>query len=206
MATLTLYHAVPSRGQVTRWMMEELGEPYEVHVLDLMKGEQKKPEYLAINPMGKVPALKHGDVIVTEVPAICAYVADEFPDAKLNVPIGDPRRGEYLKWLFFAPGVVEPAVSDRAFPRKEPPRPGAIGYGDFDTAMNVLAAAVGKAKPYLLGAHFTAADVVIGSQLRWGMMFNLIPERSEFTTYVAVLNERQAAKRAQAKDAELNKQ
>lgn len=204
MAELTLYHAIPSRGAITRWMMEELGEPYDLHLLDLSKGEQKKPDYLAINPMGKVPALRHGDTVVTEVAAICAYVADEFPEKKLNVPVGDPRRGAYLKWLFFAPGVIEPAVSDRAFPRKEPPRPSAIGYGDFDTTMTVLSQAVSNARPYLLGEHFTAADVVIGSQLQWGMMFNLIPERPEFKTYVAVLNERQAAKRAQAKDAELS--
>ncbi|HEX5033312.1 MAG TPA: glutathione S-transferase, partial [bacterium] len=122
MAKLTLYHAAPSRSSIVRWMLEELGEPYELHVLSLAKGEQRQPSHLAVNPMGKVPALRHGDVVVTEAAAICTYLADEFPDAGLNIPIGDPRRGPYLKWLFFAPGCIEPAMTDRAFPRAEQPR------------------------------------------------------------------------------------
>ena len=119
MADLTLYHAAPSRSSVVRWMLEELGQPYDVHLLKLANGDQAKPDYLAINPMGKVPALKHGDAVVTEVAAICTYLADEFPHARLNIPVGDPRRGAYLKWLFFSPSCIEPAVTDRAFPRKE---------------------------------------------------------------------------------------
>jgi glutathione S-transferase len=103
MAKLTLYHASPSRSSIVRWMLEEIGEPYDIHLLRLMEGDQQKPDYLAINPMGKVPALKHGDVVITEAAAICTYLADEFPQARLNVPIGDPRRGLYLKWLFFGP-------------------------------------------------------------------------------------------------------
>jgi glutathione S-transferase len=197
---LTLYHAIPSRSSITRWMLEELGEPYDVHPLNLQAGDHMKPGYLAINPMGKVPALDHDGVIVTESAAICTYLADAFPKAGLNVPVGDKRRGPYLKWLFFGPSCVEPAVTDRAFPRKEEARRGALGYGDYDTVMNVLAKAV-SAGPYLLGGQFTAADVVIGSGLRWGMMFKLIPERPEFTAYVGRLNERPALKRAQEKDA-----
>jgi glutathione S-transferase len=197
---LTLYHAIPSRSSVTRWMLEELGEPYDVHALNLQAGDNMKPGYLAVNPMGKVPALDHDGVIVTESAAICTYLADAFPKAGLNVPVGDKRRGPYLKWLFFGPSCVEPAVADRAFPRKEEARRGALGYGDYDTVVNVLAKAVG-AGPYLLGRQFTAADVVIGSGLRWGMMFKLIPERTEFTAYVGRLNERPALKRAQEKDA-----
>jgi len=119
MAKLTLYHAAPSRSQVVRWMLEELGEPYDIHLLSLAKGAQSKPDYLAINPMGKVPALKHGDAIITEVAAICTYLADEFPHARLNIPVGDPRRGPYLKWLFFSPSCIEAAVLDKASPRKE---------------------------------------------------------------------------------------
>jgi glutathione S-transferase len=119
MAKLTLYHAAPSRSSITRWMLEEIGEPYDIHLLSLTKGENRAPDYLAINPMGKVPALKHGDVVITEAAAICAYLADEFPRAKLNVPVGDPRRGVYLKWLFFGPSCIEPAMMDRAFPRRE---------------------------------------------------------------------------------------
>ena len=124
--------------------------------------------------MGKVPALKHGDTVITEVAAICTYLADEFPQKKLNVPVGTPRRGVYLKWLFFGPGCIEPAVIDRAAPRKEEARRGMLSYGDFDTTMNVVAKAVAQG-PWLMGEQFTAADVVIGSNIRWGMMFKLDP-------------------------------
>jgi glutathione S-transferase len=201
---LTLYHAVPSRSAITRWMLEEVGEPYELHLLDLKAGDQRKPDYLRVNPIGKVPALRHGDAVITESAAICAYLADEFPRAALNVPVGEPRRGAYLKWLFFGPSCVEPAMTDRAFPRQEAPNPASLGYGDFDRVMDVLAQAVG-AGPLLMGEQFTAADVVIGSTLRFGMQFKLIPERSEFTAYTARLAERPALQRAQAKDNELMK-
>lgn len=205
MPQLTLFHATPSRSSIALWMLEETGEPYEIKILDLAKGDQQKPDYLAINPMGKVPALKHGDAVVTESAAICTYLADAFPRAKLNVPVGDPRRGAYLKWLFFAPGVIEPAVTDRAFPRKEEPRRGTLGYGDFDTVMNVLCQAVTPG-PFLMGEQFTAADVVIGANIRWGMMFKLIPQRKELSDYVARFQDRPAVKRAEAKDAALKQQ
>jgi glutathione S-transferase len=202
MADLTLYHASPSRSSIVLWMLEEVGEPYDVKLLSLGQGDQQKPDYLAINPMGKVPALKHRDTVITESAAICTYLADEFPKAKLNVPVGTPRRGVYLKWLFFGPGCLEAAVMDRAAPRKEEPRRGMLGYGDFDTAMNVVAKAVEKG-PWLMGEQFTAADVVIGAQIRWGTMFKMIPERPEFTAYAARIAARPAAKRAEAKDKEL---
>jgi len=201
MAKLTLYHASPSRSSIVLWMLEELGEPYDLHLLSLSNGEQLKPDYLAINPMGKVPALKHGDTVITEVAAICTYLADEFPNAKLSIPIGTPRRGLYLKWLFFA-ACFESAVIDRAAPRKEEPRRAMLGYGDFDTTMNVAAKAVEKG-PFLMGDQFTAADVVIGSNIRWGTMFKLVPERPEFAAYAARLAARPAAQRAEAKDKEL---
>jgi len=202
MATLTLYHAAPSRSSVTLWMLEELGHPYDLKLINLQAGENLKPDYLAINPMGKVPALKHGDTIITELAAICTYLADEFPAAKLNVPAGTPRRGVYLKWLFFGPGCLEPAVIDRAAPRKEGARRAMLGYGDFDTTMNVIAKAVEKG-PWLMGGQFTAADVVIGANIRWGMMFKMIPERKEFIDYAARIAARPAAQRAEAKDKEL---
>jgi glutathione S-transferase len=202
MGKLTLYHAAPSRSSIVRWMLEELGEPYDLHVLSLIRGEQSAPNYLAINPMGKVPALRHGDVVVTEAAAICTYLADEFPHAELNVPVGDPRRGPYLKWLFFSPACIEPAITDQAFPRQEPPRRSALGYGDFDTVMNVVAKGV-EPGPYLLGEHFTAADVVVGSTLRWGLMFGLLPTRPEFIAYVGRLERRPALQRASALDQEL---
>jgi glutathione S-transferase len=202
MTKLTLYHAAPSRSAITRWMLEEVGEPYDIHLLDLSKGENRSADYLAVNPMGKVPALRHGDAVITEAAAICAYLADEFPHARLNVPVGDPRRGPYLKWLFFAPSCIEPAMLDRAFPRKEEPRRGALGYGDFDTVIEVAAKAV-AAGPYIMGEQFTAADVVIGSGLRWGMLFKLLPERSEFTAYAERLAARPALQRAEAQDKRL---
>ena len=199
MPDITLYHASPSRSSVVLWMLEEVGAPYDIKLLKLSEGDNLKPDYLAINPMGKVPALKHGDTIITEVAAICAYLADEFPDAKLSVPIGTPRRGVYLKWLFFGPGCLEPAVTDRAAPRKEPARRAMLGYGDFDTTMDVLAKAVEKG-PWLMGEQFTAADVVIGANIRWGTIFKLIPERKEFVDYAARIAARPAAQRAEAKD------
>ena len=199
MADLVLYHASPSRSSVVLWMLEEVGQPYDVELLSLSKGENMKAEYLAVNPMGKVPTLVHKGVAITEVAAICTYLADEFPDAKLSVPIGTPRRGVYLKWMFFNPGCIEPAVIDRAAPRKDPPRRAMLGYGDFDTTMNVVADQVAKA-PYLMGDQFTAADVLIGANLRWGMVFKLIPERKEFVDYVARLTARDACQRAEAKD------
>jgi glutathione S-transferase len=202
MAALTLYHAFPSRSSIVRWMLEEIGEPYDLELLRLGEGEQLKPDYLAINPMGKVPALKHGDVVITEAAAICTYLADAFPQAKLNVPIGDPRRGVYLKWLFFGPGCIEPAITDKAYPRAEQPRRGTLGYGNYDLVMDVMAKGLGKG-PYLMGEQFTAADVVIGSTLRWGMMFDLLPKRAEFVDYVGRLAERPALKRASELDQKL---
>jgi glutathione S-transferase len=202
MPDLTLYHASPSRSSIVLWMLEEIGEPYDIHLLRLSNGDNLKPDYLAINPMGKVPALKHGDTVITEVAAICTYLADAFPDRKLNVPVGTPRRGVYLKWLFFGPGCMEPAVIDRAAPRKEPARRAMLGYGEFDTTMDVVAKAVAKG-PYIMGDQFTAADVVIGSNIRWGTIFKLIPERQEFLDYSARLAARPAAQRAEAKDKEM---
>ena len=202
MPELALYHASSSRSSIVLWMLEELGVLYDIKLLKLSEGDNMKPDYLAINPMGKVPALKDGDTIITEVAAICTYLADEFPEAKLNVPIGTPRRGVYLKWLFFGPSCFEPAVIDRAAPRKEEARRAMLGYGDFDTTMNVVAKAVEKG-PWLMGYQFTAADVVIGSHIRWGMIFKMVPERKEFLDYAARIAARPAAQRAEAKDKEL---
>ncbi len=180
MAKLTLYHAAPSRSSIVHWMLEEVGEPFDIHPVSFKKGENLRPDYLAVNPMGKVPALRHGEVVITEAAAICCYLADEFPQTRLNIPIGDPRRGPYLKWLFFAPSCIEPAITERAFPRKEPVARSTLGFGDFDTVMDVLANATAASRPYLMGEQFTAADVVVGSSLRWGMAFKLIPERPQF--------------------------
>ena len=199
MADLTLYHASPSRSSIILWMLEELGQPYDIKLIKLSERDNLKPGYLAINPMGKVPALDHKGTVITEAAAICTYLADEFPQAKLNVPVGSPRRGVYLKWLFFGPGCFEPAVIDRAAPRKEEARRGMLGYGTFDTTMDTVAKAIAKG-PWLMGEQFTAADIIIGSNIRWGTIFKLIPERPEFTAYAARIAARPAAQRAEAKD------
>ncbi len=198
---ITFYHAPNSRGAIVRWMLEEMGAPFEIHALNLQKGDHKKPDYLAVNPMGKVPAIRHGGVVVTEVAAICCYLADEFPQARLAPAIGDPQRGAYLRWMFFSPGCMEPAVWDKAL-KREAGSPSMIGYGDFDTVMDVAAQAISRG-PYLLGETFTAADVVFGSMVVWGMMFGIVPARPEFTSYAERLKQRPAHKRASEADAEL---
>ncbi len=203
MSNITLYHASPSRSSIVLWMLEEIGEPYDIKLLKLSEREQLKADYLKINPMGKVPALKHGDTVITEAAAICAYLADEFPQANLNIPVGDTRRGLYFQWLFYNPSVLDPAMTDRAFPRKEEPRATALGYRNLDTVLDALEPAVTPG-PFLLGERFTAADVVLGSGLRYGMMFKLIPERKSFGGYVARLAARAALQRAEAKDKELS--
>lgn len=198
---LVLYHAVPSRGVIVRWMLEEVGEPYEVRLLNLKAGDQLKPEYLAVNPMGKVPALVHKGTVLTESAAICCYLADAFPKAGLAPAIGDPRRGPYLKWLFYGPSCVEPAMTDKALGREPPPR-GPTGWLGLDAELDIIAKAV-AAGPWLLGDQFTAADVVIGSGLRWGTLFKLIPEREDLAGYLGRLAARPALRRQMALDAAL---
>jgi glutathione S-transferase len=196
---LKLYYASPSRASVAMWMLEELGEPYEVELLSLKNGDQRQPAFLAINPMGKVPVIDDGGTIVSEVSAICCYLADTYPKAQLAPAIGDKLRGPYLKWLFYAPSCIEPAIIDKALNRPPPPRSTA-GWADYDTVVDVLRDATGKAAPYLLGERFSAADVVIGSSLRWGMQFKLLPELPEFVAYTKRLAERLALQRQIAKD------
>jgi glutathione S-transferase len=196
---LKLYHASPSRSSVTLWMLEELGEPFEIELLSLKNGDQRKPEYLAVNPMGKVPTLDDAGTIVSEVSAICCYLADAYPKAGLAPAVHDKLRGPYLKWLFYVPSCVEPAVLDKAMNRPPPPRSTA-GWADYDTVIEVLRAATAKAAPYLLGERFTAADVVVGSSLHWLMQFKLIPELPEFVAYTDTLKKRPALQRQLAKD------
>src|SRR5260370_169988 len=150
MPHLTLYHAAPSRSSIVLWMLEEVGEPYDVHLMSLKKGENRAADYLKVNPMGKVPALKHGDTVITEGAAICTYLADAFPRAKLNVPVGDPRRGPYLKWLFFGPACLEAAIIDRSFPRVGAVPRQSLGYGDHEPGVDELSEA-GRGGAYLLG-------------------------------------------------------
>jgi glutathione S-transferase len=198
---LTLFHAAPSRSSVALWMLEEIGEPYEIRLLNLKNGETRQPAYLAINPMGKVPTLKDGDAVITECAAICCYLADTYPSRGLSVPIGDPERGVYLKWLFFGPSCLEPAIIDRSLKREGASR-STLGWGDYDTVLDVITKAIAKG-PYLLGDKFTAADVVIGSGLRWGTFFKLIPKSAEINAYISRLEQRPALQRATKKDTQL---
>ena len=194
---LILYTNPMSRGRIARWMIEETGAPYETVLLGY--GEtMKDADYLAINPMGKVPAIRHGDRTVTECAAICAYLAEAYSDAGL-APTAE-ERADYYRWMFFAAGPVEAAIMDRTLgvvPTDEQKM--MVGYGDYDRTVDVLVAAV-SAHPYIAGERFTAADVYVGSHVMWGTQFGTLPKRDAFAAYVARLSERAAYKAASAKD------
>jgi glutathione S-transferase len=197
---LTFYTNPMSRGQIARWMLEEVGQPYEQVLLDFGT-TMKAPDYLAVNPMGKVPAIKHGDTVVTEVAAICAYLADAFPEAGLAP---EPRhRADYYRWLFFAAGPLESAVTNKSLGFELAPGKSMMaGYGSFEAAMDGLEAAV-AGKRYVAGDRFSAADVYVGSQIGWGLMFGLIEKRPAFEAYWDGLKDRPACLRAKEIDAAL---
>lgn len=198
---VTLYHSPNTRSTGALILLEELAAPYDLHVLNMQAGEQREPAYLAVNPMGKVPALKHGEAIVTEQVAVYLYLADLFPEAGLAPPIGDPLRGPYLRWMAFYAACFEPAVVDRF--RKSEPGPQAMSpYGDYDTMLGTLTAQL-RNRPYLLGERFTAADVLWGTALGWTTMFELVPKLPEITDYANRIASRPAAAWVRAKDAEL---
>jgi glutathione S-transferase len=197
--SLVFYTNPMSRGRIARWMLEEVGEPYETVVLDYGTS-MKAPDYLAINPMGKVPAIRHGDEVVTETAAICAYLADMFPDKGLAPPCGNPRRGHYYRWLFFGAGPLEAAVTAKSLGLLAPPdKKGMAGYGSFEDTIDCLEHAL-KAGPYICGDQFTAADVYLGSQIGWGLMFKTIDPRPVFQDYVGRIQSRPAAVRAREID------
>ena len=198
---LTLFHCPMTRSSGVLHALEELGAPYDIRLLDMRKNEQRGDEYLKVNPMGKVPALLHGDVLVTEAPAIYLYLGELFPEAKLAPQVGDPLRGPYLRWMIFYGSCFEPAVLDRA--ENRPPMPqGRSGYGDYDTTLKTVTDQLAKA-PYLLGEQFTIADVLWGGALAWTTMFQLVPDLPVIKSYVERTTNRPAAVRARAKDAEL---
>ena len=198
---VTLFHSPNTRSTGALVLLEELGADYALHVLNMKAGEQRRPAYLAVNPMGKVPAILHGGALVTEQVAVFIYLADLYPEAGLAPAIGDPLRGPYLRWLAFYGSCFEPAVVDRAMKRQPAPASTAP-YGDYDTMLKTLTdqLAVG---PYLLGERFSAADVLWGTALTWTTMFKLVPELPVITDYMARMNARPAVARARAKDAEL---
>ena len=191
---LILYSSPLSRGRITRWMLEELGHPYRVEYLDA--DAMKQADYLAINPMGKVPALRHGDAIITECAAICAYLAAAFPDAGLQPEAGTPASADYYRWLFFAAGPVEAAVTAKALGLLAPPeRKRAVGYGSYEETIDALETAV-RGKSFIAGDRFSAADVYAGSQIGWGLRFGTIEARPAFVEYWTGMEQRPALKRA----------
>ena len=194
---LVFYTNPMSRGRIARWMLEEVGRPYRTEVLEYASS-MKAPEYLAINPMGKVPAIRHGGTVVTECAAICAYLADAFPEAGLAPATS--ARGAYYRWLFFAAGPVEAATTNRSLGVVAPPgREMMVGYGSYETTMAVLEQAVSQAD-YIAGDRFSAADVYAGSQIGWGLQFKTLPDRPAFERYWARITQRPAYLRAREID------
>ena len=197
---IVFYTNPMSRGRIARWMLEEIGQPYRTVVLDYGT-TMKAADYLAINPMGKVPAVTHRGVTVTECAAVCTYLADAFPAAGLAPALDDPARGPYLRWMFFGAGPLEAAVTARSLGLLAPPDKAAMaGYGSFDQVVEALETAVAGAGPWLLGDRFSALDVYLGSQIGWGLQFRSLPERDAFKAYAGRLFQRPAAVRARELD------
>jgi glutathione S-transferase len=196
---LVFYTNPMSRGRIARWMLEETGEPYRTEILDFGT-TMKAPAYLSINPMGKVPAIRHGEAVVTEGGAICAYLADAFPRAGLAPPPGDRRRAAYYRWLFFAAGPIEAATTNKALGFVAPEgRERMVGYGCLADVLNAAESAVSQGD-YVAGDSFTAADVYLGSQIGFGMIYGMIEKRPAFERYWARISARPAAARARAID------
>jgi len=198
---VTLFHSPQSRSAGALILLEELGADYELHVLNLRKGEQRGAAYLAVNPMGKVPAILHDGALVTEQGAVYAYLADLYPEAGITPAIGDTLRGPYLRWLFYYGSSFEPALVDRSL-KREPAPPSTSPYGDYETMLKTLTDQLGKG-PYLLGDRFTAADVLWGTALRWTTMFKLVPETPVVADYIGRVASRPAVARAAKIDADL---
>ncbi len=194
---LVFYTNPRSRGRIVRWMLEEVGAPYETEILEYGT-TMKAPAYLAINPMGKVPAIRHGDRVVTECAAICAYLADAFPEAKLAPAVAD--RAEYYRWFFFAAGPLESAIMNTSLGLIVPEgREATAGYGTLATALDAAESAVSD-NLYVAGDTFSAADVYFGSQISWGLLFGTIEKRDAFESYAARVTDRDAYRRANELD------
>ena len=190
---LVFYTNPHSRGRIARWMLEEIGEPYDTRILEY-GAEMKSPEYLAINPMGKVPAITHDGAVVTECAAICAYLADAFPQAGLAPPL--PQRASYYRWLFFAAGPLEAALMNRGLGIEIPEDKQAMaGYGNLQLTLDTLEHAVASSE-YIAGSTFTAADVYVGAHVGWGLQFGTMEKRDAFVAYAERVNDRDAFRRA----------
>ena len=199
---IEFYTSPLSRGRMVHWMLEELGAPYRPHLLDLAKGEHRRAAYLGVNPLGKVPAIVHRGSVITEVGAICTYLAEAFPASGLAPAPGDAQRGAYLRWMFFAAATLEPAFIDRVTQRPPPAvRAAALPYGSSEALAETLLQPLRRA-PYLLGERFSAADVYVGSQIVFGISVQGLPPLPELQAYVARLLERPANRRFEKQAAE----
>jgi glutathione S-transferase len=190
---ILFYYNPMSRGRIAHWMLEEAGAPYEIKKLNWETGDHKSNDYLKINPMGKIPAIVHQKVVVTENAAICAYLADAFPQANLAPAVDSPMRGSYYRWLFFAASCLEPAMLDKTNPRPEGPKASQLGYGSYEDVVRTLEGAV--AKGFLLGDQFTAADVYLASNLEWFIFTKALDAKPVFKSYIEKCQNRPAYKR-----------
>lgn len=195
--SITLYHHPFSRAAGAVWSLEEVGVDYELRFVDFMKGEQKSPELVALNPMGKLPILTDGDVVVTEAAAIALYLGDRYAPGRLAPTLDDPARGAYLRWSFFAPSVIEPGSLAKAAGWEY--KPSQAGWGTPEAVLDTIAAAI-AGREYLLGDRFSMADVVFGGTMRYMLRFGMLEARPEFTAYVERLGQRPALKRADARN------
>ena len=195
--SIVLYHHPFSRAAGTLWQLEEAGCAYTLHFVDLMKGEQKSPDFRAKNPMGKLPLLIDGDAVVTENAAIGLYLADRYAPGRLAPALDDPRRGAYLRWSLFAPSVIEPGAMAQLSGWAG--KPSQVGWGTYAEMLDTIESAIG-AGPFLLGEQFTMADVIFGGTLRYMLTFKMIEPRPSFAAYASRLAERPALKRAEAKN------
>ena len=198
MSRITLYHSPQTRSSGTLVLLEELGADYDIELINMKAGEQRKPAYLAINPMGKVPAIRHGEALVTEQGAVFLYLADLFPRAGLAPALDDPLRGPYLRWLVFYGSSFEPAILDRAL-KRDPPPPAMSPYGDYDSVMRTLAEQLENG-PFLLGSRMTAADVLWGTALSWTIGFGVVPRLPVFERYVELITSRPSFARVRERD------
>jgi glutathione S-transferase len=201
--SITLYHHPFSRAANVVWALEELGVPYELHFVDIMKGTQKAPEVVALNPMGKVPILTDGDLVVTEAAAIGLYLADRYSLGKLAPTPDDPARAAYLRWSLFAPSVIEPAVSAKTTGAQF--KPGQVGWGTYENVITAMESAI-AGRSYVLGDRFSMADCIFGGSVRFLLRFKLVEPTATFTAYAERLAARPAAARAEAKNAAIAKE
>lgn len=197
---VTFFHAPQSRSVGVRVMLEAMGADYELRLLSLQAGDQRKPDYLKVNPMGKVPAILHGETLVTEQAAVYMYLAELYAESQLAPSPGDAQRGAYLRWMVFYGSCFEPAIVDRALQR-DAGDASTSPYGSFDTVMETLRAQLATG-PWLLGEQITAADYLWGAALAWTMRFKLVPDLPEFKAYVDRYQALPAVARAAAKDQE----